>query len=280
MKFGVHVSIAGHIYEAIDRAVALSCDTFQIFSRNPRGWSAKPLTEGDVEEFQRRKKESGIAPVVVHIPYLINLGSPEKELFTRSVEVYMEDIRRAEMLAAEYFVTHIGNHMGKGEEFGLKRIAEGLRVVLSETEPKLKVLLENTAGSGTSLGHRLEQIVKIMELVGRYEKYLGLCFDTAHAYGAGYNIATPEGLDGFLKRMETLFGKSRLGLVHANDSKAELGSYVDRHDDIGKGKIGRQGFSIIVNHPTLKELPFILETPKKEPDEDEKNLATIRSLVK
>lgn len=280
MKFGLHVSIAGNIYEAFNRAQELSCDTFQIFSRNPRGWSAKPLSREDAEEFRRRKKSSGIAPVVVHIPYIINLGSPETELFKKSIQTYIEDIRRAEMLGAEYFVTHIGNHMGKGEEFGLKRIAQGLQAALSETKPKLKVLLENTAGSGTSLGHHLEQIATIMELVGDDEKYLGLCFDTAHAFGAGYDVATLGGLDAFLDKAEKLLGKDRLSVVHANDSKAELGSHVDRHEDIGQGKIGLKGFRIIVNHPNLRAIPFILETPKKEPNEDERNLKTIRSLVK
>ena len=273
----MHVSISGKLYEAVDRAVSLGCDTFQIFSRNPRGWAIKELIPSEVEEFKKRREKADISPVVVHIPYLINLGSPEEELYHKSISAYMEDIKRAEALGAEYFVTHIGNHKGMGEDFGIKRIVEGLHQVISETKPKLKILLENTAGSGTSLGHTIEQIAQIRELVPEKE-VLGLCLDTAHAFASGYNIREKDGLEELLNKIDSLFGLSKLYLVHANDSKTPLGSRVDRHADIGKGEIGEEGFRNIVNHPVLFKLPFILETPKKEPGEDEKNIKTIRSL--
>ncbi len=277
MKVGVHVSISGKLYDAVDRAVSLRCDTFQIFSRNPRGWAIKELIPSEVEEFKKRREKAGISPVIVHIPYLINLGSPEEELYHKSISAYMEDIKRAEALGAEYFVTHIGNHKGRGEDFGIKRIAEGLHQVISETKPELKILLENTAGSGTSLGHTIEQLAHIRELVQEKE-VLGLCLDTAHAFASGYNIREKEGLEELLNKIDCLFGLSKLYLIHANDSKTSLGSRVDRHADIGKGEIGEEGFRNIANHPVLSKLPFILETPKKEPGEDEKNIKTIRSL--
>ncbi len=279
MKLGVHVSSAGGVYQAVDRAVALSCEAFQIFSRNPRGWQSAAIPAADAAEFRRRRKAAGIAFVAVHIPYLINLASPEEKAFQRSLGAYRDDIRQADALGADFFVTHIGNHLGEGVEFGLRRIADGLKLVLSETRPALKVLLENTAGSGTGLGRSPEEIARIIDLAGKEGDKLGVCFDTAHAYGAGYRVNTGEGLEAFLGSMERLCGRERLALVHANDSRAALGSRVDRHADIGAGEIGLEGFRVIVNHPRLKEMPFILETPKKSPEADRENLAVIRSLV-
>jgi len=255
----------------------LGCDTFQIFSRSPRSWQTKELKKAEAEEFKKRRKEAKITPVVVHIPYLINLASPVNSLYQKSISAYIEDIRRAEMLSAEYFVTHIGNHKGKGEEYGISRIVSALNQIISQTKPHLKILLENTAGAGTVLGSNFAQIAAIIKGV-KEAKYFGLCLDTAHAYAAGYNIATEKGLDETLKEINKLIGLNQLFLIHANDSKTVLGSRIDRHEDIGKGEIGRKGFVFIVNHPALRELPFILETPKKRPGEDVENLKTIRSL--
>jgi len=292
VRVGVHVSIADRIYEAVERAKGLGCDTFQIFSRSPRSWQTKELKKAEAEEFKKRRKEAKITPVVVHIPYLINLASPVNSLYQKSISAYIEDIRRAEMLSAEYFVTHIGNHKGKGEEYGISRIVSALNQIISQTKPHLKILLENTAGAGTVLGSNFAQIAAIIKGV-KEAKYFGLCLDTAHAYAAGYNIATEKGLDEtlkeidkliglnqlfLLKEIDKLIGLNQLFLIHANDSKTVLGSRIDRHEDIGKGKIGRRGFTFIVNHPALRELPFILETPRKRPDEDIENLKIIRAL--
>lgn len=279
MRVGVHVSIAGKIYEAVDRAKQLGCDTFQIFSRSPRSWRTKKLEKSEAEEFCKRRKETKIGPVIVHIPYLINLASPLETLYQRSISAYIEDIKRAEMLSSEYFVTHIGNLKGKGEDYGISRITRALNQIISQTKPHLKILLENTAGEGTALGYNFEQIATIIKGV-KENKYFGLCLDTAHAYGAGYDIAAKKGLDETLKKIDELVGIDRLFLIHANDSKAPLGSRVDRHEDIGMGKIGKKGFALIVNHPALRKLPFILETPKKRPNEDIENLKAIRALEK
>ena len=279
MRVGVHISIAGKIYESVDRAKELGCDTFQIFSRSPRSWQTKELEKAEAEEFKKRRKEAKIAPVIVHIPYLINLASPENSLYRRSISAYVEDIKRAEILGANYFVTHIGNHKGKGEEYGISRIITALNQIVSQIKPSLKILLENTAGEGTALGYNFAQIAAIIKGI-KEAKYFGLCLDTAHAYAAGYNIATKEGLDKTLKEIDELIGLNQLFLIHANDSKVALGSRVDRHEDIGKGEIGRKGFAFIVNHPALRKLPFILETPKKRPGEDVENLETIRALEK
>ena len=279
MKVGVHVSIAGKIYEAVDQAKELGCDTFQIFSRSPRSWQIKELKKAEVEEFKKRRKEAKITPVVVHIPYLINLASPEEPLYQRSISAYIEDIKRAEILGANYFVTHIGNHKGKGEKYGISRIVSALNQIVNQTKPRLKILLENTVGAGTVLGYNFAQLTAIIKGI-KEAKYFGLCLDTAHAYAAGYNIATESGLEKMLKEIDELIGINRLFLIHANDSKTPLGSRVDRHEDIGKGEIGKEAFTRIVNHPALRPLPFILETPKKRAGEDVENLKTIKALVK
>ena len=279
MKVGVHISIAGKIHQAVDRAEKLGCDTFQIFSRSPRSWQTKELKKSEAEEFKKRRKEAKIAPLIVHIPYLINLASPEESLYQRSISAYVEDIKRAEILGANYFVTHIGNHKGKGEKYGISRIIAALNQIINQLKPDLKILLENTAGAGTVLGYDFSQIAAIIKGI-KGNKYFGLCLDTAHAYAAGYNIATEKGLEEMLKEINELIGIDKLLLIHANDSKTPLGSRVDRHEDIGKGKIGRKGFALIVNHPAIRNLPFILETPKKKPNEDIENLKIIRALEK
>ncbi|KPK41805.1 MAG: hypothetical protein AMJ78_04515 [Omnitrophica WOR_2 bacterium SM23_29] len=279
MKLGVHVSIAGHIYEAVDRAAQLRCDTFQIFSRNPRGWAVTKLDPKDAEEFKRRRKEKSIAPVVVHIPYLINLCSPEENLWKRSVNAYIEDIKRADMLGAEYFVTHLGSHKGKGEEFGISRFSSGLNEAIKKTEPKLMILLENTAGSGNWLGYKFEHLKTIIDKI-KDKKHIGICLDTAHTFESGYDVKTKAGLDSTLRKIDSIVGLDKIKVIHLNDSKTAFGSHADRHWHIGKGEIGMNGMSLILNHPKLKGLPFILETPKKDLKDDRTNLATVRKLAK
>lgn len=279
MRLGVHVSIAGHIYEAVDRAAELRCNTFQIFSRNPRGWAVTKLDPKDAEEFKRRRKAKNIAPVVVHIPYLINLCSPVEDLWRKSVNAYIEDIKRADMLGAEYFVTHLGSHKGKGEEFGISHFSAGLNEAIEKAHPKLMILLENTAGSGNWLGYKFEHLKAIIDKV-KDKKKIGICFDTAHTFESGYDVKTKTGLDVTLKKIDSVVGLERIKIVHLNDSKTAFGSHADRHWHIGKGEIGMNGMSLILNHSKLKDLPFILETPKKDPKDDRTNLATVRKLLK
>jgi len=278
MRLGVHVSIAGKIYEAVDRAKALNCECMQIFSRNPRGWQATKLDKADVEEFKKRRKEAGITPLVVHIPYLINLASPEDRLYKKSIQAYLEDIRRADLLSAEYFVTHLGSHKGKGRDLGIDRFARALDKIIKELKPKVKILLENTSGSGNWLGGDFEDIAEIMTKSHQKDK-LGLCFDTCHAYAAGYDIKNKKGLDETLKKIDKLIGINKLKLIHINDSKGDLGSHLDRHQHIGKGKIGKDGFRLILHHPKLRDLPYVLETPKEDVKSDHMNLKTVRKYL-
>ena len=191
MRLGVQVSISGHIYEAVDRAADLGCNTFQIFSRNPRSWQAIKLNLKDVEEFKRRRKIKKIAPVIVHTPYLINLSSPIKELWKKSVDACIEDIKRADMLEAEYFVTHLGSHRGRGEKFGISHFADGLNQAMEKARPKLMILLENTAGCGDWLGYKFEHLKAIIDKISATNKErIGICLDTVHVFQAGYEIRT------------------------------------------------------------------------------------------
>jgi deoxyribonuclease-4 len=236
----------------------------QIFSRNPRGWQVTKLVENEVGEFKRLRKEKGVRPCFVHIPYLINLTTPDEKLWDKSVRAYIEDVRRADALGAEYFVTHLGSHKGKGEDFGIERFSRALNVILKEAKPALMILLETTSGAGDSLGGKLEHLAGIINRVQEKEK-IGVCMDTCHVYAAGYNIAGRKGLEETMSKIDKEVGVERIRLVHLNDSHGGLGSNLDRHEHIGKGKIGLKGFRLIVNHPGLRNVPFILETPKKDP---------------
>ncbi|MDP3786436.1 MAG: deoxyribonuclease IV [Candidatus Omnitrophota bacterium] len=277
MRLGVHVSIAGHIYEAADRAAQLGCNTFQIFSRNPRGWETTELDPEDAEEFKKRCKSHKISPVVVHIPYLINLCSPEDDLWKKSLDAYIEDIKRADMLGADYFVTHLGSPKGKGIEYGIARFSKGMNEAVTSAKPKLMILLENTAGSGDSLGSKFEHLKSIMDNV---KWKLGVCLDTAHAFEAGYNDSTEVGLNAMIKQVDKLIGADKIKVVHFNDSKSEFDSHYDRHWHIGKGNIGAQGMRRIINHPKLKDCAFILETPKETDKDDKMNLTAVRKMSK
>ena len=277
MRLGVHVSIAGKIYESIDRAKALGCDTVQIFSRNPRGWKSKGIAEEDVLEFRRRREKSGIYPVVVHIPYIINLASPDDSLYENSMRSYIEDIKEADLLGADYFVTHMGSHKGRGEDFGLNRLAGALNQIIDKARPSLVILLEITAGGGSSLGYKFEHLKTVIGKIKKKGK-MGVCFDTSHAFEAGYNVSTKDGLEDTVKKFDNIIGLEALKVIHLNDSRSDFNSHADRHWHIGKGKMGLGAFKRIVNHPKLKDIPFILETPKKTDRDDKMNMSTVRKL--
>lgn len=278
MRLGIQVSIAGRIYESLDRASRLDCDTMQIFSRNPRTWRLGKLDRQEIEEFKIRRKRLGIGPVFIHIPYLINLASPYKRLYKKSILAYIEDIKEAESLGADYIVTHLGSHKETSEKSGIKRFSRALNEIIAEAKTKVGILLENTAGSGSWLGYNFRHHQRIIDGL-KDDSSVGICLDTCHAYVAGYNIAAQDGLDKLLNQIDSLIGLERLKLIHLNDAKDKLNSHSDRHEHIGKGRIGRTGFRRIINHPKLKDLAFILETPKKTEQDDIMNLHTVRALI-
>ncbi|MBI2174260.1 MAG: deoxyribonuclease IV [Candidatus Omnitrophica bacterium] len=279
MRLGVHVSIAGGLQEAIGRARRLECTAMQIFSRSPRSGKATPLSADLVQNFDRERRSLGIEPLAVHSPYIINLASAQESVWNGSVRLYQEEYQRCTLLNAQYLVTHVGTSKDAGEEVGVEQVAKAMGRTL-DFLPKspLMILLENTAGSGQGLGHRFEQLASIRNRV-KAKNRVGFCLDTAHLFAAGYSIHTEEGLEATLQDFDRIIGLKHLRLVHLNDSKVPFGSKVDRHWHIGEGHIGTAAFKRIVNHPDLRGVPFILETPKLTEADDPRNLAMVHSLI-
>lgn len=278
MRIGLHVSIAGHIYESLGRAKDLGCNTMQIFSRNPRGWQVTPLNEADVKEFGRLKTKYDITPVVVHIPYIINLATPDDNLYKRSIDAYVEDLKRADLLGAEYFVTHLGSHVGSGEDNGIKRFSDALGEIIRRADPEVTILLENTAGAGDGIGYKFEHLKRIIEAQDD-PSGVGVCLDTAHTFAAGYDIKDKTGLEKTLKHFDKLLGIDRIKVVHFNDSLSAFDSHVDRHQHIGEGEIGTSGLKRIINYPALKNAAFIMETPKNTDKDDKRNMALVKKMA-
>ncbi|MBS7652020.1 MAG: deoxyribonuclease IV [Candidatus Bathyarchaeia archaeon] len=277
MKIGFHVSISGSIDLAVDRAVALGCNTFQIFTRNPRGWRARPLREEEVKAFKEKRSMAGLEPAYAHTPYLINLASPREEVYTRSIEALMVDIERCRSLEVPYLVTHLGSHLGSGFELGVERLLEAINKSLARAGDAVMILLENGSGSAHQIGSNLEDLRRIIEGVDKPSQ-VAVCLDTCHAFAAGYEFRNPKGLEKTLKAIEDVIGFEKLRLIHLNDSRGGLGSGVDHHEHIGLGEIGEKGFSLIL-HSRLAELPMILETPMDGRRSDMENLRKVWELA-
>jgi len=278
VKLGLHLSIAGTIDRVVDRAVERGCDTLQMFSRNPRGWRSGKLGFREIEGFRKKLKQSGIWPVIIHTPYLLNLASPKEDVYCKSVEALGDELRRAAELGVPYVVTHLGSHLGHGKKEGFKRIIASVNNSFSEVDNKLVLLLENTAGTRNSTGSSFEDIQYIASRIKDRER-IGVCFDTAHAFAAGYDLVSRGAVEYTLRRFDETIGFKELKLVHLNDSKGGLGSRLDRHEHIGMGKIGERGFRNILKSP-LGRLPLILETPVDERRSDVENLKVVRELAK
>jgi len=281
MILGVHISGAGKIYETLDIAAGLGCQTMQIFARSPQRWrDGSKLEAADIAQFRARREKFKINPVFIHISYLINLASPDKRLYNGSIKAYIDDLREAEKLGADYIVTHMGSHKETSEDAGIKRLVAALNQILEETKGmRTGILLENTSGSGSWLGYRFYHQKKIIAGLKSRER-VGLCLDTAHAYLAGYDLAAKNGLDSLLNEIEEMVGVKKIKLIHLNDAAGTLGCHHDRHDHIGKGSIGMAGMKRMINHPKLKNIPMILETPKSTLNSDKDNLALVRKLAK
>lgn len=282
---GCHLSIAKGFVGAIDEAEALGNNALQIFTHNASAWQMKPITSERADEFLGRRATSSVQFVVAHTMYLLNLASPDEALFERSIEALIEEIRRAGLLELDAVVTHLGAHVGSGLDRGLDRIVGALdRVCCSgvlEEASGVRLLLENTAGSGTTIGRTFDELAKILVDLEDDDR-LAVCLDTAHAFAAGYDLRTKRAVDEVFETFDRTIGIGRLGLLHLNDSKYACGSRRDRHEHIGWGLIGRDGIGSLVRRPSVRDLPVILETPKKvdgRDDADRMNLAAVRLLL-
>ncbi len=280
MPFGAHMSIAGGVSKAFARGEHIGCDTMQIFCKNDRQWSARPYSPEEIAAYKAEQERTGIRPVVVHASYLINMAAPAEDLWSRSIAGLVDELERCALLDIPYLVVHPGAHVGSGVEAGIQRIAEALDQIFHDgVGDRTMVLLETTAGQGTALGWRFEEIAQIIEHVATPER-LGVCIDTCHLFAAGYDLRTAETYAATFTNFDRIIGLDHLKVIHLNDSARELGSRVDRHEHIGKGQIGQEGFRFLVNDPRLRALPMILETPKgKDMAEDVENLGLLRSLV-
>ncbi len=278
MRLGFHVSISGGFALAVRRAYELGCTTMQIFSRNPRGWTVKPLEKDDIAEFKKLRTQWDIGPVYVHTNYLINLASPKPDLYERSIEQFVIDLERTEHLGAEYLVTHLGSASGKEPEWMIERVAAALNMAMTLHLPKAMILLENTAGEKGDVGYTLNQVKDVMSRL-KDSSSVGLCYDTCHGFAAGYDIRTKKGVDDLAMMIDATVGLRLLQGIHLNDCLKDLGSRVDRHWHIGEGKIGEDGIELFLNHPAFRDVPKIMETPKESEEDDPRNLRKVKSLI-
>ncbi|MDD1754547.1 MAG: deoxyribonuclease IV [Methanothrix sp.] len=279
VRMGVHVSIAGGMEKSVARAKEKGCDVFQIFSSNPRGWKTRPLSEEDAHNFSAQFKSSGLDLAVDHMPYLPNLASPKEDVYAKSVDALATELVRCKMLGIPFLVTHLGSHLGSGWEAGLQRIVGAVDEAFSRADNDVILLLENTAKTKNSMGGSFQEIAAIIDSLKAGQSRLGVCLDTCHLFAAGYELRTPEGLAQTLDQFTGSISIEKLMLIHLNDCRGELGSHLDRHEHIGLGRIGEQGFKTILGHKAIRSLPMILETPVDSRRDDLGNLMVAKELA-
>jgi deoxyribonuclease-4 len=277
LRIGFHVSIHGSIDRAVDRAAELGCTTFQIFTRSPRQWYSAKLAPETAEAFSDKVKNYDMKPVFAHMPYLPNLASPRDEIYRKSVKTLTSELERCRQLEIPYLVTHLGSHLGAGMQTGFTRLIDSINQAFKVTGGDVTLLLENTAGTRNSMGSTLEDIQHIIERLFHPER-AGVCFDTSHAFAAGYDLRTEETVESTVRKIDEVIGFEKLKLVHLNDSKGDFNSHIDRHEHIGMGKIGEEGFRNILAS-RLGTLPLVMETPKDARRNDVGNLEKVKELA-
>ena len=279
MQIGCHVSISGSIDKAVDNAVERECSAFQIFTRNPRGWHAKPLTKEDIDNFKAKLKASKIDrfATCAHMPYLPNLATPKEDGFEKSVKTLIAETERCAQMGIPYLVTHLGSHLGTGDEAGIKKLVEGLRRA-AKTKNDVVILLENTAGQKNSVGSDFKQLGEIYKQLGSAKKF-GVCLDTCHAFVAGYDLKTKEKVKETFSEFDEHVGLDNLKILHLNDAKGELGCNLDRHYHLGLGGIGEEGISSVVKFANKRKIPIILETPIDDDRDDFENVRIAKGFA-
>lgn len=278
MRLGVHVSIGKGLPAAVERAGEIGCEAIQFFSSNPNSWKIKEPSEKIVDLFREKIDKLGIRPISLHTPYLLNLASSKQDIWDHSWKNLAFALRKADIIGAEYVVTHIGSHGGKGFEAGADRVKDAVALAIDSSSGGSMALLEAGSGSGNTIGWNFEELAGILNRLEGYRGRVGVCLDTAHLWGAGYDISTAAGVENTLHKFDRLIGLSRLKVFHLNDTQKLLGSRRDRHWHIGEGNVGLDGFKAIVNHPALIHTAGILETPEMESGKDFENLSKLKKL--
>jgi deoxyribonuclease-4 len=281
MLLGAHESIAGGVYNAVLHGQKATCDVIQIFTKQSNQWKAKELSDEEIERFFVEQKNTGVKVVCAHDSYLINLASPDEALYQKSIDSFTIEMERCHILKIPYLVMHPGSHVGSGEETGLNRIAEAFNRILEKLpDNKTVICLETTAGQGTNLGYKFEQLAQIMDKTEDKDR-MAVCFDTCHTFAAGYKLTDPKEYRATMKEFDSIIGLKKIKVMHFNDSKKDFGSKKDRHEHIGQGTMGLEPFRNILNDRRFNRVPKILETPKgEELKEDIENLKILRSLIK
>jgi len=283
-RFGAHLSIAGGLHKAIEAAEALRCDCLQVFVKNQRQWTAPALDPNDVRRWTAARRQADVEPVVAHATYLVNLASPERDKRGRSIRTLVDEVRRCAALKIGDLIVHPGWHMGAGLERGIARVAKSLDEVCRRTaNSRVRILLETMAGQGSDVAGRFEHLADIISRTASSRR-LAVCLDTCHVFAAGYELRTPDGYAETMAELDRHVGLRRVRCIHVNDAKTALGSRVDRHEHVGRGRLGLRAFRLLLSDPRLARCPRILETPKgkddRERDFDALNLARLRRLAR
>jgi deoxyribonuclease IV len=279
MRFGFHISIAGSLTKVAERAVAVGCETLQIFTRSPRVWAGREIDPAEAASLKTSLSRYDIRPLFVHLPYLPNLSAPPGELYEKSLKMLCDDLFRSHLLEAYALVIHPGHRGDCSIDAAIHRTACSINTAFSSSECCVKILFENTAGQGKEIGSTFIELSEIIDLIKDKDR-VGICLDTAHAFAAGYDLSTKNGLNKTMREIDRVIGLEHLDLIHLNDSRSPMGSKVDRHWHIGEGEIGIEGFRMIVNHPALTGKAAIMETPKINKNDDIRNMNTVRKLFK